>query len=206
METFSALLAICAGNSPVLGEFPSQRPVTRSFDVFFELRMNKRLSKQSWGWWFETLSSSLWRHSNGSATETTIWRHDRETFSILLILCEPPMTYGTFIRSFYILLCYPEQSVEKTLEWSVICHAMTLMWHHYDVLCVCIRYSRYKKGIVNWISLITKVWHKMLIWNIAQYLSAVFRHDALSFVEVWEWISNFVPHFIANIFTNPCSD
>ena len=35
METFSALLAICAGNSPVPGEFPTQRPVTRSFDVFF---------------------------------------------------------------------------------------------------------------------------------------------------------------------------
>ena len=47
METFSALLAICAGNSPVSGEIPAQRPVTRSFDVFFDLRLNKRLSKQS---------------------------------------------------------------------------------------------------------------------------------------------------------------
>ena len=43
METFSALLAICAGNSPVFGEFPAaQRPVTRSFDVFFYLRLNQR--------------------------------------------------------------------------------------------------------------------------------------------------------------------
>ena len=48
METFSALLAICAGNSPVPGEFPAQGPVTRSFDVFFDLRLNKRLTKQSW--------------------------------------------------------------------------------------------------------------------------------------------------------------
>ena len=46
METFSALLAICEGNSPVTGEFPAQRQVTRSFDVFFDLRLNKRLSKQ----------------------------------------------------------------------------------------------------------------------------------------------------------------
>ena len=61
MEKFSALLALCAGNSPVTGEFPAQRPVTRSFDVFFDLRLNK----QSWGWWFETLSRSLWRHCNG---------------------------------------------------------------------------------------------------------------------------------------------
>ena len=64
METFSALLAICAGNSPVPGEFPTQRPVTRSCDVFFDLRLNKRLSKQWWGWWFETLSRPLWRHRN----------------------------------------------------------------------------------------------------------------------------------------------
>ena len=64
METFSALLAICAGNSPVPGEFPTQRPVTRSFDVFFDLHPNKRLSKQWWGWWFETPSCSLWRHRN----------------------------------------------------------------------------------------------------------------------------------------------
>ena len=64
MKTFSALLAICAGNSPVPGEFPTQRPVTRSFDVNFDLRPNKRLSKQSWGWWFETQSRPLWRHRN----------------------------------------------------------------------------------------------------------------------------------------------
>ena len=64
METFSALLAICADNSPVPGEFPAQRPVTRSIDVFFDLRLNKRLSKESWGWWFETPSHPLWRNRN----------------------------------------------------------------------------------------------------------------------------------------------
>ena len=45
METFPALLDLCAGNSPVNGEFPSQRPVTRNFDVFFDFRLKKRLSK-----------------------------------------------------------------------------------------------------------------------------------------------------------------
>ena len=70
MEKFSALLALCAGNSPVTGEFPSQRPVTRSFDVFFDLGLNKRLSKQSWGWWFETLSHQLWHHCNDFDTLT----------------------------------------------------------------------------------------------------------------------------------------
>ena len=55
---------VCMWNSSVTSEFPSQRPVTRSFDVFFDLCLNKRLSKQSWGWWFETPSYSLWRHCN----------------------------------------------------------------------------------------------------------------------------------------------
>ena len=64
METFSALLAICEGNSPVTGELPAQRPVTRSFDVFFDLCLNKRLGKQRRGWWFETPWGSLWRHYN----------------------------------------------------------------------------------------------------------------------------------------------
>ena len=64
METFSVLLALCAGNSPVTGEFPAQRPVTRSFDISFDLRPNKRLSKQPWSWWFETPSWSLWRQCN----------------------------------------------------------------------------------------------------------------------------------------------
>ena len=45
METFSVLLALCAGNSPVTGEFPAQRPVRQSFAVFFYLRLNRPLSK-----------------------------------------------------------------------------------------------------------------------------------------------------------------
>ena len=44
METFSALLAFCARNSPVTGDFPAQRPVTQSFNVFFDVRLNKPLS------------------------------------------------------------------------------------------------------------------------------------------------------------------
>ena len=64
METSFALRAICAGNSPVPSEFPAQRPVTRSFDVFLDLRLNKRLSKLWWGRRFETPSSPLWRHCN----------------------------------------------------------------------------------------------------------------------------------------------
>ena len=77
METFFALLAICAGNSPVPGEFPTQRPVTRSFDGFFDLRLHKRLSKQSWGWWLETLPRPLWRHRN-------VWSLNESSTGIML--------------------------------------------------------------------------------------------------------------------------
>ena len=58
----SALLALCARNSLVTGEFPIQRPVRQSFDISLDMHLNKRLSKQSWGWWFETPSHSLWCH------------------------------------------------------------------------------------------------------------------------------------------------
>ena len=64
METFSASLPICAGNSPVTGEFPAQRPVTRRIDVFFDLRLNKQFSKQSWGWWLVAPSRSLRLYCN----------------------------------------------------------------------------------------------------------------------------------------------
>ena len=72
MKTFSALLAPCAGNPPVTGEFLAQRPVTRSFGAFFDLCLNKRLSKQPWGWWFETPSRPLWRHCNELKTSSPI--------------------------------------------------------------------------------------------------------------------------------------
>ena len=76
METFSMSLAICAGNSPLTSEFPAQRPVMRSFDVFFDLHLNKRLSKQWWSWWFEMLSCPFWHHCN----RTWLFRFDAWLF------------------------------------------------------------------------------------------------------------------------------
>ena len=94
MEIFPALLAICAGNSPVCGEFPAQRPATRSFDVFFGLCLNKRLSKQSRGWWFETLYRPLWRHCNVHMMSIIriILRHESE------------IEHGCLISSTYIFI------------------------------------------------------------------------------------------------------
>ena len=65
METFFALRALCAGNSPVTSEFPSQRPMMRSFDIFFDLRLSKMLCKQLRCRWFEMPLCSLWCHCNG---------------------------------------------------------------------------------------------------------------------------------------------
>ena len=64
IETFTALLCFCGGNSPVTGEFPTQRPATRSFDVFFDLHLNQELSKQWRRRWFDTPLRSLWCHCN----------------------------------------------------------------------------------------------------------------------------------------------
>ena len=57
-------------------EFPTQRPVTWSFGDFFDLRPNKWLNKQTWGWWFETQSRPLWRQCNvDEVTENIIPLH-----------------------------------------------------------------------------------------------------------------------------------
>ena len=71
--------------SAVTGEFPAQRPVSRSFDVFFDLCLNQQLSKQWRRRWFETSSRSLWRHCN---VIQVAWHTGRWT----LVLRSPPST------------------------------------------------------------------------------------------------------------------
>ena len=120
METLSALLALCAGNSPVSGEFPAQRPVTRSFDVFFDLRLIKRLSKHSRGWWFETLSSPLWRHCNEYGLLTLIANQHH-----VLCIKSPWHRYGTTFAQ--VMACYLRpQSHYLSHCWHVI---SGILWH-----------------------------------------------------------------------------
>ena len=141
METFSASLAMCAGNSPATGEIPAQRPVTRSFDVFFDLRLNKRLSKQSWGWWCETPSHPLWRHCDDFGA-TFAWRNGKvwwlpqmETFSAFLALFEGnpqvtggiPYTKASDAGLLYFLWSVPEQTIEQTIGMPVIWDAFRLI-------------------------------------------------------------------------------
>ena len=141
METFSALLAICAGNSPVPGEFPTQRSVTRSFDVFFDLHPNKRLSKQSWGWWFETLSWSLWRHCNGCDIFRMEWWKRRWRGAIVV-------QWGQWLHLQYEELCFwqnvwplhPGGSGCKTENAGTILYMRTsVMCGHYTQVGLVVR-------------------------------------------------------------------
>ena len=145
METFSALLALCAGNSPVTGEFPSQRPVTRSFDVFFDLRLNKRLSKQSWGWWFETPSRPLWRHCNGSydikrdqqwASEYRLptKRFGAVTVVIIRETCCRVIYQSPFNNKSYLVISRGIPFLYRYL-WTVysICHLSTVLLLHFSI-------------------------------------------------------------------------
>ena len=97
------------GNPPVNDGFPSQRPVVRSFDVFFDLHLNKRLRTQSRHRWFETASGSLWRHCNDWSHMTVsvnyhlMWgNHYRSGISLCMLI----VTYSvsTECRS-YCLMC-----------------------------------------------------------------------------------------------------
>ena len=96
------------------GEFPTQRPVTQSFDVFFDLRPNKRLSKQPWGWLFETPSWSLWRQCN-------VPQRKRQSTAASLALCEEKLPdqqvffteFQQSINGFHVKL------TSCTLRWMV---------------------------------------------------------------------------------------
>ena len=134
METFSALLVICAGNSPVPGEFPTQRPVTRSFDAYFDLRPNKRLSKQSWDWCFETLSLPLWRHRNGQGVFLLQNRHPYPHHYLLPSWSQfaPVWQHG---KAWVVKM--------NPMPWSSVCNT------NYSIALTGIG-STGKHGLVNW--------------------------------------------------------
>ena len=111
METFSASLAICAGNSPVIDELPTQRPVTRNLEVVFDLRLNTPLSKQSRSWWLETPSRSLWRHCN-SYIVTAWWTKGGMGGDVFVVgttsIQERPPQYQLWMEK------YPDSKVHGT--------------------------------------------------------------------------------------------
>ena len=120
------------------GEFPAQRPVTRSFDVFFDLCPNKRLSKQPWGWWFETPSWSLWRQCNGC-------RND-EDFIMSLTHYFPYMIQVRFF--------FPINYYQKNASWQIQV-TITLFQNRYFVLIAgilhtAVWYTQIQQAIQLW--------------------------------------------------------
>ena len=82
--------------SLLCGEFTCHRWIPRKkvsdaeLWFFFDLRLNKRLSKQSQGWWFETPPRSLWRHCND-----TVWYIIGRTLVLYSRSC---ITFASFLR------------------------------------------------------------------------------------------------------------
>ena len=138
METFSALLALCVGNSPVTGEFPSQRPVTRSFGVFFGLSLNQRLSKNR---------------------EAGDLRRPRAHYDVtgMKALCEGCCKCGVMTNSFV-------QNNHITVSWRMDvylwlilsancwCHIIFVFGRSYDSLNHCL-FLKWQPGVANYLLL-----------------------------------------------------
>ena len=161
METFSALLALCAGNSLVNGEFPSQRPVTRSFKVLFDLCLNKRLSKQSSGWWFEAPSGSLWRHCNAKPTR---WPSlVKKSFANIIPISQIPISHKTPFRT---EMC-------TFLFWMVHCGIWDRCMMGFVNLVYLTYVFKYRPNVLLW------TWMSRGLLLILTYVSNTFLMDSL---------------------------
>ena len=136
-----------AGNSPVPGEFLSQRPVMRNFDAFFDLHLNKRLSKKSRRWWFQTPSRPLWRHSSAAPWGSYVTRimvgrnekifkqkikmkHEIESTMIDMWICHMFLTVMLKFHFQFWKYCIGTQS--GYICW-MISYVKTKMWHELHV-------------------------------------------------------------------------
>ena len=114
MKTFSELLTLCAGNAPVIGEFPWQRPVTRIFDALFDLALNERLSKQSRRWWFETPLCPLWCHCNVQ--------------KLVLML-----VFSWYINNIVLLILGLHLALSIVMGWHELSKCSSSNMYHYEI-------------------------------------------------------------------------
>ena len=177
METFSALLGLCAGNSLVTGEFPSQKPVTRSFDVFFDLGLNKRLSKQSRRWYFETPSCSLWRHCIVSTDyhypQCWYWRS---------CTAAEQRSNGLIFMFLIIQRCY-----FMMLSLSLICYYLLLCgalnWHTAVNIRACLTTCRFK----IWRAVEMSVYIENVSVSMSVFACACVFCSFNSYLTMWGW-------------------
>ena len=148
---FSPLLALCVGNPPVIGGFPSLRPVTRSLDVYFDLRLNKQLGKRSRRRWFEKPSRLLWRHCNVSGA--------RSRPAIGSCYTGAHLVYALFDQRHHMFLQMPwwEMGVRPSAISTVIlvwlkCHTNQVT-HHNNSLSIKSMLERDREVGTHWFSL-----------------------------------------------------
>ena len=137
METFSSLLALCAGNSKVTGEFPSQRPVTRSFDALFDLRLNKRLSTH-----YDVIVMSYQdlycggqcRYSAVSFLPNPHNRHTMATYGVSFVNTNFDVCSASVTEVLYAISCcigppYNGTQLYLVFGWTVSLQPECLMWN-----------------------------------------------------------------------------
>ena len=124
------------GNSTVTRESPAQRPVTRSFDDFFDQRLNKWLCKQWWDWWFDTTSHPLWRHCNG--------KHDHWPYVWCAYIFKNPS-----LMTLYWPKPIPKQIVKIIIPWNILDTSPQLFQTYtlYGPFCLPKNTSFWKKSI-----------------------------------------------------------
>ena len=125
METFFMLLALCAGNSPVTGEFPSQRPVTWSFDVFFDLRING---------WVNNHEAGDWRHPHNHYDVTVMYENTNIHPCDVSTLCRcclsnhrPKLTDNSWYWDSMLSSNASPVAMTTTCMHGPTCHSMTLV-------------------------------------------------------------------------------
>ena len=178
-HAFSALLALCA----VTGEFLSQRPVTRSFGVFFHLCLNKRLSKQSWGGWFETPSHSSCRHWNEALAESTLRSNNKSGRHWTDGICKCILQMHSLLRGYlhfdHVIVCNYFHKLHSFLPFDLSGRRGIV------VACVCLSARLSVRSAVNF-TLSARWLVTDMIWN-HQICSKHASWDTLGWY--WKWRS-----------------
>ena len=148
---YQSMYSMMTSSNENIGEFPAQRPVTRSFGVFFDLLLNKRLSKQSWGWWFETPLCPLWRHCTVRLYPSS-WHAKR-------CGCNCPACRTSLIATrFWVVVICPIIKCLTVLEFSFILFDLCLFITIFNFI------SNYVPIVTFWISTYHKIWILLIIF------------------------------------------
>ena len=190
------------------GEFTGRRwiPHKKASDAelwcFFDLRLNERLSKQWWGWWFETPSLPLWRHSNGhpvrwltAALVTTFNTTSDEgrTFDFIVAVQTFITEYTSWawvnLPPCRMHMKFPYENKKGHLDLWIRSHVWSLgpFYQHGFTLIPTWRNNHMH----------SKVWHE-IIYSLPNVIGTI--------VTLWEWISNSIQHFIMHVITYPYWD